>query len=246
LAPFTFAADVRDLSGEQRREIARVASDAGLEVVGLHWLLVSPPGLHVNAPDAALRRKTVDYLRALVDFCGDVGARVMTFGSPKQRWIEAGVAPEQAWAWAREGYEACLPTLEARDVLLCMEALPPPEANFMQTAADAMAMVAAIDHPRVRMMLDVKSMSAEPRPVAATIRQYGGKRNGAPLLEHFHANDANRRAPGFGKTDFRPIAAALREIDYAGYVSIEVFDYTPDAETIAREGLKHLRETFGL
>jgi sugar phosphate isomerase/epimerase len=99
-------------------------------------------------------------------------------------------------------------------------------------------MVREIDHPSFRLMLDVKSMCAEPRPPAETIRQHG------PLVVHFHANDANRRGPGMGDTDFRPIAAALRDVGYAGYVSVEVFDYQPDAETIARESLRYLRETF--
>src|SRR5688572_6777184 len=83
LAPFTFAPSVEEIGAGERARIARVARDAGLEVVGLHWLLVSPPGLHINAPDPALRRRTAEYLRALVHFCGDVGGRVMIFGSPK-------------------------------------------------------------------------------------------------------------------------------------------------------------------
>lgn len=235
LAPFTFAPDVREVGAAQRRQIARVASDAGLEIVGLHWLLVSPPGLHLVTADASVRERTVEYLKALIQFCADVGGRVLTFGSPRQRWVEPETSHQEAWARARDGFAACLPTLVERNVTLCLEALPAPESNFICTADEAAAMVREIDHPNFRLMLDVKSMCAEPRPPAETIRRH------APLLAHFHANDANRRAPGFGETDFRPILAALAEVGYAGYLSIEVFDYTPDADTIAREGLRHLK-----
>lgn len=245
LAPFTFAPDVREIDAAARREIARVATDAGLTIVGLHWLLVSPPGLHLTTADARTREATVAYLKALIDFCADVGGRVMTFGSPSQRNVQEGTDPETAFARMRDGFAACVPTLKARDVTLCMEALPAPESNFIRTAAEADAMVRAIDHPRFRMMLDVKSMCAEPHPPAETISRFAGERNGRPLLAHFHANDANRRGPGFGDTDFRPILKALREIDYGGYVSIEVFDYSPDPDTIARESLRHLKELAG-
>ena len=237
IAPFTFASAVTDIPPEQRSEIRRVAEDAGLEIVGLHWLLASPKGLHIHTRDAALRQRTVDYLRALADFAGDVGAPLMVFGSPFQRKLEDG---DRAGAWERiqDSYRQVLPTLEARNVLLCQESLPAPESDFILTAAEAAQFVRELGHPNVQMMLDVKSMCSEDRPPAEIIREF------APLMRHFHANDANRRGPGFGDTDFRPIAAALREVGYGGYVSVEVFDYSPDPETIARESLRYLKEVF--
>jgi sugar phosphate isomerase/epimerase len=164
----------------------------------------------------------------------------MVFGSPKQRWVVDDVSRSQAWDWAAEAYRSVMPEASARGVTLCMEALPPPESNFVLNAAEAAEMVRAVDHPNFRLMLDVKSMCAEERPVPLTIREF------CPLVEHFHANDANRRGPGFGDTDFRSIAAALQECGYNRYVSVEVFDYSPDPETIARVSLQTLRAAFGV
>ena len=90
----------------------------------------------------------------------------------------------------------------------------------------------------MKLHLDVKAMSSEAEPVPAVIRQYT-----APWMKHFNANDANRRGPGFGDTDFREIFRALRDVKYTGWVSVEVFDYTPDPETIARESLRHMIES---
>jgi sugar phosphate isomerase/epimerase len=237
IAPFTFGESITDVPAEQRRTIRQVAADHGLEIVGLHWLLASPKGLHIHTRDEALRRKTVDYLRALVDFAGDVGARVMIFGSPAQRRLEDGDV-QGAWARTQDSFRQVLPALAERGVILCQESLPAPEADFIQTAAEAARMVRELDHPNFRLMLDVKSMCSEDRRPAEIIREF------APLVEHFHANDANRRGPGFGDTDFRPIAAALEDVGYGHYVSVEVFDYTPDPEIIARESLRYLKEVF--
>jgi D-psicose/D-tagatose/L-ribulose 3-epimerase len=239
LAPFTFAPSVEELTAEDRQRIARVARDAGLEVVGLHWLLVSPKGLHINSPDPAVRQRTTEYLRSLIHFCADVGGRVMTFGSPTQRWVAENTPQDQAREWTVAAFRAVMPEAAARGVMLCMEALPPPESNFVQNMAEAAQVMRAVDHPNFRLMLDVKSMCTEGRPLPEIIREF------CPHVEHFHANDANRRGPGFGDTDFRPIAAALQECGYSHYVSVEVFDYSPDPETIARGSLHTLREVFG-
>ena len=88
------------------------------------------------------------------------------------------------------------------------------------------------------MTLDAKAMSSEGRPIPDIIRESRG------YASHVHANDDTRREPGSGSLDFPAIAKALNDIAFEGYVSIEVFEIEPDAETMARRGLQHLRQAF--
>jgi sugar phosphate isomerase/epimerase len=96
-------------------------------------------------------------------------------------------------------------------------------------------MVAEIDHPNFRTMIDVCSGSSEAKSPAQLLRETRDH------LWHVHVNDANKRGPGFGETDFVSVMEALQEIDYQRYVSVEVFDFAPDPRTIAAGSLHYLR-----
>jgi sugar phosphate isomerase/epimerase len=235
VAPFTLTEDVRSVSSQARRDYADTAQRAGLSVVGLHWLLVSPKGLSVTSREEKVRLETSNYLAALVDFCADLGGRIMVFGSPAQRRIPEG---EDA-SVAAERLQACLePALaraESQKITLCLEPLPGPEADFILTLREAVTLVQKFDHPALKTIFDVKSASSEKADLSDLIHEF------APWIAHVHANDANRRGPGFGSTDFVPILSALRSVGYQDYISIEVFDYSPDPITIARESLAYLK-----
>lgn len=239
VAPFTLAANVGDISANARRDCADTARREGLEIVGLHWLLVSPKGLSVTDADAAVRERTAIYLTDLVDFCADLGGRILVFGSPAQRRLPTDVAPEQAAQAARDRLLACIePALQIaheRGITICLEPLPAPEADFILSLETAVDIISRLNHPALQTIFDVKSASSEGKALPDLIRTY------APYIAHVHANDANRRGPGFGATDYRPILSALEEVDYAGYVSVEVFDYTPDPFIIARDSLAYMQ-----
>jgi sugar phosphate isomerase/epimerase len=235
LAPFTMATDAREITAARRAEVRRQTGAAGLEVVGLHWLLAKTTGYHLTSPDAAVRNRTADYVQELVRLCGDVGGSRMIFGSPLQRNVLPGVSMAEATNYAAEVVTRCLPILEQTGVTLCLEPLAPAEGNFLNTAADAVRLIDQIGHPNCRLILDCKAMSSEAVPIPELIRA------NRKLLAHFHANDPNKQGPGFGELDFVPIFAALGEIDYRGWVSVEVFDYSPGVERLAQESIENMQ-----
>ncbi|MBO0698521.1 MAG: sugar phosphate isomerase/epimerase [Zavarzinella sp.] len=236
LAPFTFAPLITDVPAARRTDIRRQAESHGLSVIGLHWLLAKTEGFMLTSPDPEVRKRTGRYLGELARACRDFGGELLVLGSPMQRRIPAGATRTEAEDYALDSIRHCLPELERHRVYLCLEPLAPAETDFLQTAAEGKALMDRLAHPYVRLHLDVKAMSSEAKPVPQVIREF------APWMKHFHANDANRRGPGFGDTDFVPIIRALKDVNYPGWVSVEVFDYTPDPETIARESLRHMRE----
>ncbi len=240
IAPFTLKDDPSDLTEADAQHVAKVASDAGLEVVGLHWLLVKPPGLHITTDDDAVRDRTTEFLKHLAHLCKAMGGRVMVFGSPKQRNLEPGVTYEHAFDRAAEVFRAVSETAGPLGVTLALEPLGPEEGDFMVTADETEKIIAAVDHPACRLHLDVKAMSTESDPIPQVIRDH------ADTLAHFHANDPNRRGPGTGKVTYEPIVSALHDASYDGFVSVEVFDYTPDADTIARDSIAYLRQVFAV
>jgi D-psicose/D-tagatose/L-ribulose 3-epimerase len=235
IAPFTLADSVEDIPAARRDQIRRAAAQAGVQIVGLHWLLAAPAGLYIDHPDDRVRRRTCDYLRALVHFCGDLGGEVMVFGSPKQRSVEPGWDPGETWKRLRESFESVLPAAAERGVYLCIEALSAAQTNIITTAAEARRLVAEVAHPNFRTMVDVCSGSTEQIAVPQLLRD-----TGAHLL-HVHVNDANKRGPGFGDTDFVAVLRTLRELQYDRYLSVEVFDFAPDPRTVAAGSLGYLR-----
>jgi sugar phosphate isomerase/epimerase len=236
VAPFTLADSAEQVSPQRRAELRQAAEARGVEVLGLHWLLVKPPGLYITHPDAAVRRRTADYFVQLVGLCADLGGNVMVIGSPKQRNLLPGVTRERAMAFAREVFMPALDPAARRGVTLAFEPLGPAETDFLNTVADAIELVEQVSHPSFRLNIDVKAMSSEPRPIPDVIRSAKGH------VAHVQVNDPNLLGPGMGEVKFEPIVAALREIGYDGWLSVEAFDLKPGPERIATESIEYLRK----
>ncbi len=234
VAPFMLTDDIRSLGESDRAAYRQQVEAAGLQITGLHWLLAKTEGLYLTTTDAEVRRRTTDYLCELARLCHDLGGRVMVLGSPQQRNVPQGQSMESAMAAAAEVIAGAVDELDRLQVQIAIEPLGHEEGNFLNTAADARKLQAMIDSPMVQLHLDVKAMSDEPTPIPQIIR------DNADAMIHFHANDPNRQGPGMGDVDFVPIFEAINEIGYDGWVSVEVFDYTPGVERLVTESMNHM------
>jgi sugar phosphate isomerase/epimerase len=239
IAPFTLNNYVTNIGAPERKEIVESAKRARIKIAGIHWVLAKTEGFHVTHPNAEVREKTSRYMCELVNFCADIGGHIIVFGSPKQRDVLEGVTPALAWDYAIKTFEPPVARALSRGVTICFEPLAPAETNFINTAAEAIRFVKCLRSASFKIILDAKAMSSESKPIPQIIAESKGQ------FAHFHANDKNLKGPGFGEVDFVPIAAALREANFQGYVSVEVFNFDEGTEAIATRSIEYLKKTFG-
>lgn len=239
IAPFTLVDEsVEEISAPERRAMMRTMQEAGLDCVGLHWLLSPPPeDLHFTTPDDEVRARTIDYMHSLIDFCGDLGGPYMIFGSPGQRSTVEG----QSVAEAKERFAAGLAAVgdhaRDRDVMVLVEPLTSNQTDVVNTLSEAMDVVEKADHPAISTMFDFHNTADETEPMDALIETYIDDIHHVQIQEM----DGTHLGPGAVEA-YAPAFRAFNEHGYDGWVSLEVFDFSPGAETIARESMEVLRE----
>ena len=235
IAPFTLAEKPSDITAAERREYREIIQSEGLIFVGLHWLMVSPKALHVTAPDASLRQRSWEHIRHLIDLCADLGVQgVMVFGSPKQRSTTGGLTRAEATRNFIDGLTGVAPHAADRQVRVLVEALPANQSDVVETLEEAVAIVREIGSPYIQTMFDVHNAVDETLPHAALVERW------FDYIRHVHMNELDGRHCGAGDYDYKPVLEALRRRDYEGWVSVEAFDFTPGAERLANESLRHL------
>lgn len=237
IAPFTLADSVTEISSKRREAIRRAAEENGIEIVGLHWLLVKPEGLYINHPDEFIRIQTQEYIEALIHFCADLGGKILVHGSPHQRTVQEGWNFQKSWEYAKETFKVALKTARKRDVFYCIEPLAPTLTNFINTVEEAIQLLKEVRHPNFKMIFDCRSASASEKSMTDALI----KAIESGYLRHVHVNDANGMGPGFGETNFFPILKTLLKSGYKGYLSVEVFQFEPDPQTIASRSLGYLK-----
>jgi D-psicose/D-tagatose/L-ribulose 3-epimerase len=237
IAPVTLSEDPTKLTPAQIAELRRAASDAGIAITGLHYVLRAPAGLSITTADDAARKRTIAVMRALCGLCADLGGAILVHGSPDQRVLGLGDEANGRKRGA-ECFAAVADVAAAAKVTYCIEPLARNQTAFVNTVAEAATIVREVNNAALRTMIDCSAAGqAEAEPVDALIARWLP----SGLIAHMHFNDPNRRGPGEGGLAFGPIIAALRKSGYAGNAAIEPFVYRPDGPTCAARAIGYIR-----
>ena len=238
IAPFTLQENPLEIGEVDATRCRDAAKSAGIEIVGLHWLMAKTEGLHITHSDESMRKSACEYLKKLASLTGIMEGNIMVLGSPQQRNLEPGTPYETAFERAVIIIREVCEHAAKHGVTLAIEPLSPIETSFLSSCREARRFIAAVNHPFCRLHLDMKAMAHEPAGTIATIYDHRWE------VVHFHGNDVNHRGPGQGPTNLDSVSNALQEIKYTGWVSVEPFDYYPSPEDCARISLANLQSSF--
>jgi D-psicose/D-tagatose/L-ribulose 3-epimerase len=179
---------------------------------------VCSPEANAISPDAAVRAGFVERMRWALEMSSILGSELICGPMHQALGEFTGSGPgEDELARGAESMRAAAELADGAGVTIAVEYLNRFEAYFLTTGADARAFVERVDHPRLRTMYDTFHAHIEEKGHGPAIRAL------APVMAHFHVSENDRGVPGSGQVRFDEAFAALHEVGYDGWITIEAF-----------------------
>jgi D-psicose/D-tagatose/L-ribulose 3-epimerase len=228
--------------------VRRAVESAGLECTAV---TIIPAGLGLGAEDPPARNRAEAHVRAVIDRAAEAGIRLLS----GPLYFPVGYLPGRRrtadeWARAVESWQRLAPYAAAARVDIAIEPLNRFETYFLNTAADGAAFCEAVGHPSVGLLIDTFHANIEEKSIGGALRTAGRH------LKHLHACENDRGIPGSGHVAWPEFFAAIAELPYDRWMTIESFGFAAGAlsaaaaiwrdlastpEAIAFDGIRFLR-----
>jgi len=223
--------------------------------IGMTACCVMMPGTNPCSPDADERKKAVDRLKQMVDITGEMGGDAVAGPLYSPCGYLTGKAPtDEELKWCAEGLAAAAEHAEKAKIVLAIEPLNRFETYIINTVDQALDMVNRVGSDYLTVQVDTFHANIEEKDTGAAIRKAGRH------VGHFHASESDRGTPGTGQVAWDESFAALRDIGYDKWVTIESFAigildlcaaasiWRPiydSADGLAKDGLAFLKQKAG-
>jgi sugar phosphate isomerase/epimerase len=223
-------------------DLRKLTEDLGLSVSNVNaftgFCFVDGDTYHPTwvEADPRKRRQRIDHTRRAIELTARLGCQNISL-QPAGPYMGCDV--DVLYAQFAEGIAACLDTARACGVSLNVEPEPglliERSDQFMRLKRDFFA-----DEPVVQMNSDLGHFYCVREDPAEVLRRH------ADVTRHVHLEDIvaervhQHLVPGEGAMDFPAIFAALDEIHYEGFVTVELYPYTSTAGDVAQRAYDHL------
>ena len=185
-------------------------------------------GLTLSSPEKSIRKAAVQQIKRYMDFALNFNA-VVSIGLVKG-WIDSTSERSQFEDYLTECLEECNEYANDKGINLALEPINRFQEDFFNSILDCKEYLDKIQFSNIKMMIDTFHMNIEDADMWGSIHQ------AKDYIVHVHYSDNNRLAPGMGHFDFPKMTKVLQEINYKGYISVEILP-TPDSYTAAKQAI---------
>lgn len=186
--------------------------------------------------DDASRRALVEHLAEVAGLVAALGGTRLVFGSPRIR-DPGGLSTDAAFARARDTFRSIGARCADLGTCLCIEPNPPAYGcAFVNTSAEGRALVDAVDSPGFGLHLDASGCLLAGEDPAQAVRDSAGR------IEHMHASEPQLGSFTTPQVDHASVGAALRDVGYRGWLSIEM---RPHGLPRLAEAIDHVVAAYG-
>jgi sugar phosphate isomerase/epimerase len=187
-----------------------------------------PPEMILASPSSASRRKNILYTRRLIELTRSLGGKLLVWGSGRSRNIPRDVPFRKGEAWLVELLRASGDVADQVDVKIAIEPLNRFESTIIHNISEALSLAQLVNRRSVGVAYDTFHTNVEENSFTKPILLASER------LAAVHISDCNRKIPGRGHIDFRPIFYALKKIGYDGYVTLEaILSRNPRQDLVA-------------
>jgi len=206
----------------------------GLPVPATNLFL--PATLKVTGPDID-RDEQMRHVRKAFTRLSRLGTGIVVFGSGGARRVPDGFAKDEAFKQLVDFGRRAADEARTHNITIAVEPLRRQETNIINSAAEGLELVRAIDHPNFQLMIDFYHLASEREDPAIVLRA-------REHIRHLHmANPEGRVYPlVWDEYDYAPFFANLRTIGYDRRISVEAS--TKDYPVEAPRAIALLRQAF--
>lgn len=178
------------------------------------------------------RQILTEYTKEAIDFAARIGCGNLVFGCPKNRWVEKEELKESAQPFFKEMGDYAY----KKGTVLALEANPPIyNTNYINTTAEAFALVRKIDSKGFLVNLDLGTMIENKEASNIIIDNIN-------LISHIHISEPNLKIIT-ERSIHKEIAELLSKKAYTGYVSIEM-EHQEEVQSI-KKVIEYVWRIFG-
>jgi len=246
-----FGYDAIELVGEPDwynfKEVNKINADKGIKVSSICSIFME--GRDLVHSDKSEREKAINYCKQIADMTAEVAADTFIVAPSPVGKMHPLAPEEDERKWAIENIQTVGEYAAKNGVNISIEPWNRYETYFFNRLEQAVSILDELDLKNAGIHGDTFHMSIDEKNISEAYRQTGSK------LNHTHMADSNRAAPGQGHTDFLPILQTLKDINFSGYLTMELIPAVSDPFACIRGGkaeefkdkytelsIKHLKE----